>query len=65
MNPTITLPSGIKIEADSVTELLQVVDALYPPLPTAGFPGVDIDAIHFKLGAIRSAESRNDSKGQG
>lgn len=54
MPKIITLPNGIKIEADTVTEILQVVDVLYPPLDEPGFPGVDIDAIHYKLGAVRS-----------
>lgn len=53
MDRTLTLPNGVTVEADSLGELLRVMDALFPPMPEKGFPGVDIDRIHYKLGRVK------------
>jgi hypothetical protein len=53
MDKRITLPNGVVVEADSLSEILRVYDALWPDKPTQKFPGVDIDRIHFKLGKVK------------
>lgn len=44
----VTLPNGIVIECDSLTDMLSVINAVYPE-PVVHIDAVDIDSINRKL----------------